>query len=358
MFSKFVVGTAVMVAILAGVGEMWFGCRVTCDGSAVTLIARAVKTLAMMEQKDYDAFKKAYVVLDDPQSNKEDEANVNAVYKVLVPLMELGHLTKFYVPPLMDPTRSSFLDLGWNQELFERKSADAMELSAGKVALDIGCGQGLVADMVQDQSGAKVVGINISLEQLAKARFNAEGKGKLGTVLDFKQGSMNDRLPFPDNTFDAAYIVQASPYAHNFTALMAEVKRVLKPGGIFSDLAVTLLDGYDANNATHVRMAAGARRVGVIPVWRSAEYYLDGCTKNGFTVKVSEHLGHYEMMQAATDFFNPLGDFLGFLHSVGLVGEKLVASIDRMNEHAQSLIQGDRQGLFTTNYWIVCQAPL
>jgi sterol 24-C-methyltransferase len=200
--------------------------------------------------------------------------------------------------------RATFHDLGWNQELFERKMADAMELGPNKVALDIGCGQGLVADMVQDQTKARVVGINISPEQIAKAKDIAAGKGKLGTALDFQRGSMNERLPFPDDTFDAAYIVQASPYAHDFSALMAEVRRVLKPGGIFSDLAVTTLDGFDPRNKTHVPMAEEAKRVEVIPVWRSAQYYLNGCRDNGFT---SELLGHTEMVQAATDFFNPLG---------------------------------------------------
>ena len=95
----------------------------------------------------------------------------------------------------------------------------------------------------------------------------------------------------------------------------------------------------------------------MIPVWRSAQYYVDGCEKNGFKVRLKKHLGHHEMMQAATDFFNPLGDLIGFLRYIGLVDDKLVASIDRMNEHAQSLIIGDRDGLFTTNYWIVCEAP-
>lgn len=299
----------------------------------------------------------SYDVFDSPQHTKEDEKKVNAVYKVLVPMMELGALTKFYIPPLMDPTRATFRDLAWNQELMERKMADTLELRPGKVALDIGCGQGLVADMVQDQSGSKVVGINISPEQVAKARDNAAGKGKLGTVLDFQEGSMNARLPFPDNSFDAAYIVQANTYAHNFTALLGEVRRVLKPGGIFSDLAIVTLDKYDASNETHVRMAAEARRVGVITVWRSIDYYLEGCTANGFEVLKSENLGHHQMMQAATDFFTPLGSFIGFLHQVGLVGDKIVASMDRMNQHAKALIQGDRDGLFTTNHWIVCRAP-
>ena len=111
------------------------------------------------------------------------------------------------------------------------------------------------------------------------------------------------------------------------------------------------------SNATHVKMAAEARRVGVIAVWRSAQYYVDGCEKNGMKVRIHKHLGHYEMMQAASDFFFGLGDVIAFLRYIGLIDDKLVTSINRMNEHAQSLIQGDRDGLFTTNYWIVCEAP-
>jgi ubiquinone/menaquinone biosynthesis C-methylase UbiE len=344
---------AATFAILAIVGEIKLNLMYR-----TALVGHAIKTLARMDYSDFNAFVNSYDVFDAPQHTTEDETKVNAVYKVLVPLMELGALTKFYIPPLMDRSRPTFPDMGWQQELFERKSADAMELRPGKVALDIGCGQGLVADMVQEQSGAKVVGVNISPEQLTKARNNAAAKGKLGEVLDFYQGSMNDRLPFPDNTFDAAYIVQASPYSHDFTATMAEVRRVLKPGGIFSDLAVVTLDGYDENNETHVKMAGDAKRVGVIPVWRPAQYYLDGCINNGFSVRTKQFLGHCEMMQAATDFFTPLGDFIGLLNKVGLAPQKLVTSMDRMNEHARALIQGDCHGLFTTNYWMVCEAPL
>ena len=342
----------IAIAMLAYLSET------TCGAlSRAALGGQAIKTLASMTAADYTAFMESYEVFDDPQFTDEDEVKVNAVYKLLVPLMELGALTKFYIPPLMDPTRATFSDLGWNQELFERKMSDTLDLTEGKVALDIGCGQGLVADMVQQHSNATVVGINISPEQIAKANDNANRTGKLGTVLEFTQGSMNEPLPFLDNTFDAAYVVQASLYAHDFHALMAEVKRVLKPGGVFSDLAVVSLDSYNPENETHAKMAAEAKRVGVITTWRPVQYYLDGCTNNGFTVSVSENLGHHDMMQAATDYFNPLGHVISMLHQAGLVGGSVVSTIDRMNEHAQSLIQGDREELFTTNYWIVCEAP-
>lgn len=343
----------VSVALLVGLGEQQFGLV-----TGIKWVARGVKTLWAMDKADFDAFLDSYEVFDDPQHNPGDEDKVNAVYKVLVPLMELGVLTKFYIPPVMDASKTSFLQLNLQQELFERKMADTLRLGPGKVALDVGCGQGLVADMVQDQSGAKVVGINISPEQIAKARSTAEGNGKLGSLLDFKVGSMNDRLDFPDNSFDAVYIVQANCYAHNFTALMAEVRRVLKPGGMFSDLAVTSMEKYNPNNETQLRMANRAKRVGVITDWRPNKYYEDACKANGFSIQISKDLGHAEMTQSATDFFTPLGGVMRLAYNVGLVGKKTVEAMDRMNEHAKDLIQGNIEELFTINYWIVAQAPL
>lgn len=343
----------VAVALLVALGQRTFGLV-----TGMTFIFRGIKALAQMDKSDFDGFSNSYDVFDDPQQNAADEAKVNAVYKVLVPLMELGVLKKFYIPPVMDASKTGFLNLNLQQELFERKMADTLGLGPGKVALDVGCGQGLVADMVQDQSGAKVVGINISPEQIAKARATAESNGKLGSLLDFKVGSMNDRLDFPDNSFDAVYIVQANCYAHNFTALMGEVRRVLKPGGMFSDLAVASLAKYNPDNETQLRMANRAKRVGVITTWRPNKYYEDACTANGFTLQIGKDLGHAEMTQSATDFFTPLGSVMNLAHKVGVIGKKTVESMDRMNEHAKDLIQGNVEELFSINYWIVAQAPL
>ena len=337
---------ALSIVITMNVFEEW-----------LNVVSQATTDISRFNKSDYSAFLNSYTVFDYPKHTKHDEIKVNAVYKLLVPLMEFGGLNKFYIPPLMDKSRSSFFDLSWNQELFERNMTDALQLGPGKIALDIGCGKGLVANMVFDHSGSNVTGINISPEQITKAKDNAEKKG-LSEVLDFYLGSMNEPLPFPNNSFDAVYIIQASPYAHDFSSLMLEIRRILKPGGLFSDLAVVTLDKYNIYNKTHVRMANEAKRVGVIPVWRSRQYYLDGCITNGFTVKFSKNLGHSGMMKVATEFFNPLGNFIKFLKYMGIVNKELVQSINRMNEHAMSLIQGDELGLFTTNYWIVCESPM
>jgi len=78
----------------------------------------------------------------------------------------------------------------------------------------------------------------------------------------------------------------------------------------------------------------------------------------GFSFKISKSLGHADMSQEATDYFTPLGDVVQMLSKAGLVSKNGMASMDRMNEYAWDLMQGGREGLFTINYWYVCQAPL
>jgi SAM-dependent methyltransferase len=151
-----------------------------------------------MTHSDFEAFLGSYDVFGQPKGDASDEAKVNAVYKVLVPLMALGSLTKYYIPPVMDPSKVGFKYLNHNQVLFEQKVADTLSLKPGHVALDIGCGSGYIAQTIQEHSGAKVVGINVSPEQIATARAHAEASGKLGKLLDFQVASMNDPLPSED----------------------------------------------------------------------------------------------------------------------------------------------------------------
>merc|ERR1719272_2249459 len=190
--------------------------------------------------------------------------------------------------------------------------------------------------------------MNISPEQIQKAKDNAESKGKLGTLLEFNVGSMNDDpFPYPDKSFDAVYAVQTLGYAHNLTTMMREIRRVLKPGGIFSSLDFVTMDSYNPENKTQVQMADRAKRVGGIPIWRSIREHENAYVASGLSLKISQHFSHGDLVQAATDFFSPLGDVMKFLHNVGLIGKPLIDSMDRMNEYVVDLIQGDREGLFT-----------
>jgi sterol 24-C-methyltransferase len=348
----FVPALMVCVALLVGPSELrdkWDHLRT---------MGLALQTLYGMDQSDFDNFLGSYDVFDTPQSNSSDEVKVNAVYKILVPLMALGSLKKYYIPPVMDESKNNYKYLNHNQVLFEQAMADTIGLKPGQVGLDIGCGSGFIADTVQEHTGAKIVGINISPDQIATARANAERNGKLGKLLDFQVASMNDPLPFPDNSFDAVYVMQAICYVHNPVALMAEVRRVLKPGGLFSDLSIVMLDKFNASNQTQHQMMKNAQRISVVTTFRPKAEYEEACTQNGFSLKTSKLLGAADMTQAAIDYFVPLGGVIRMANKVGLMGDNVMQSMDRMTEYGVDLVTGEREELFSINYWIVCQAPL
>jgi sterol 24-C-methyltransferase len=72
---------------------------------------------------------------------------------------------------------------------------------------------------------------------------------------------MNDPLPFPDASFDAAYQVQAFTYAKDKEEVLREIFRVMRPGAKFSSMLWVLTDKYDPNNDEHVDLIDRARPV-------------------------------------------------------------------------------------------------
>ena len=47
-------------------------------------------------------------------------------------------------------------------------------------------------------------------------------------------------MPFPDNTFDAVYAIEATVHAPSLAGVYSEIFRVLKPGGTFGVYEVSL----------------------------------------------------------------------------------------------------------------------
>lgn len=105
--------------------------------------------------------------------------------------------------------------------------------------LDIGCGGGATLQRLLKRSkDAKVYGIGISEESVAKARkVNAEALGKQVFVC---QGSA-EKLPYEDGTFDLVTAVETVYFWPNLPGCLREVRRVLKSGGRFA-IMVEVLD--------------------------------------------------------------------------------------------------------------------
>ncbi len=97
---------------------------------------------------------------------------------------------------------------------------------AGQRVLDVACGTGVVA-VTAARHGAHVTGIDFTPKLLERARENAS---IAGLTIDWNEGDA-ESMPFEDAAFD----VVLSQFGHIFAprpeVALAEMLRVLKPGG-------------------------------------------------------------------------------------------------------------------------------
>ncbi|MEV4262172.1 class I SAM-dependent methyltransferase [Kribbella sp. NPDC049584] len=95
---------------------------------------------------------------------------------------------------------------------------------AGRRILDAGCGSGpLVADV--KERGASVAGFDASPAMLRLARE------RLGDDADLKVADLTRPLPYDDESFDDALAVLVLHYLEDWSGPLAELRRVLRPGG-------------------------------------------------------------------------------------------------------------------------------
>lgn len=107
---------------------------------------------------------------------------------------------------------------------------EALPLKPGMKILDIGCGAGKQCFLFDDflNADCDITGGDVSEELLAQARERSTEKN---TDIKFISLNFNETFPFEDNQFDLITCCFAIYYAENMPFTIAEMHRVLKPGG-------------------------------------------------------------------------------------------------------------------------------
>lgn len=110
---------------------------------------------------------------------------------------------------------------------------DGARIADADRVLDVGAGTGLIALAAAGRTGprGRVVAVDISRDALAECRAGAkaEGHAAVGCV-----GGQATLLPFPDRSFDVIVTRSVLIYVADKPAAVAEMSRVLRPGGRIS----------------------------------------------------------------------------------------------------------------------------
>lgn len=99
---------------------------------------------------------------------------------------------------------------------------------SGRSVLDLGCAGGFMAEAMVGK-GASVTGIDPAVRAIEAARARAAA---VGYEVRYDVGA-GERLPYGNAAFDIVVCVDVLEHVSDLTAVLAEVTRVLRPGGVF-----------------------------------------------------------------------------------------------------------------------------
>ena len=178
------------------------------------------------------------------RGKEEYEPMVRAFYELITDSYEFGWGQSFHFAPAKDG--ASFQESIAGHQHF---LGEALDLKPGMKVLDVGCGVGGPQRALAGKFGSSIVGLNISEYQIGKcSAYNR--KAGLEHLCSVLHGDFMD-IPAEDQSFDAAYHIEAIPHAPDKTAAHAEIFRVLRPGAIFAGYDWCMTPLYDSGNPEH-----------------------------------------------------------------------------------------------------------
>ena len=177
----------------------------------------------------------------------------------------------------------------WDTQAYEKNGAfvhgmaggvlEWLAAQAGEHILDLGCGDGQLTQRIA-ACGAHVVGADGSAEMVAAARSRGVEAVQAPAEL----------LPYPDAQFDAVFSNAALHWVRDQDAMMAQVHRVLKPGGRF----VAEMGGHGNVAAIQVAFMAVLDRHGYREREDGVNYYP---TPRAYTSRLERHGFHVDQIE-------------------------------------------------------------
>ncbi len=187
----------------------------------------------------------------------------------------------------LNPVRLGFIrqaiDLHWGGDI------ESVRPLAGKIALDAGCGAGLLCEPLA-RLGAGVTGVDAAKENIAVAAAHASGSG---LAIDYRAGELGE---LGLGRFDLVTSMEVIEHVADKPRFIAQLVRHLAPGGLM------VLSTPNRTTASRLLLVEGAEAVGLVP--KGTHHWDDFITPDELCDLL--HAAGMEITEMRGISFNPL----------------------------------------------------
>lgn len=216
-----------------------------------------------------------------------------------------------------------------------------------------------------------ITGVNNNEYQISRGK-ELNRKAGVDKTCDYVKADFME-MPFPDNSFDAAYALEATCHAPDAVGVYKEIHRVLKPGQCFAAYEWCMTNSFDPNNQEHQDIKTEIELGNGLTDIRTRAQCLEALEQAGFEVVWEKDV----VVDSPVQWYLPLdtsefslssfrttavGRFLTrnmlmALEYVGIApkGSQRVQAF--LEKAAEGLSEGGRKGIFTPNYFFLVRKP-
>ncbi|KAL6129951.1 hypothetical protein ACLB2K_068333 [Fragaria x ananassa] len=295
---------------------------------------------------------------------------VNKYYDLVTSFYEYGWGESFHFAP-----RWKGESLRESIKRHEHFLALQLGLKPGQKVLDVGCGIGGPLREIARFSSTSITGLNNNEYQISRGKELNRIAG-VDKTCDFVKADFM-KIPFPENTFDAVYAIEATCHAPDAYGCYKEIYRVLKPGQCFAAYEWCMTDSFDPNNAEHQKIKAEIEIGDGLPDIRLTGKCLEALKQAGFEVIWEKDLAK-DVKESPLPWYLPLDksrislssfrltavgrfftkNMVKALEYVGLAPQGSQRVQDFLEKAAEGLVEGGKKEIFTPMYFFVARKPL
>lgn len=282
---------------------------------------------------------------------------VDTFYNLVTDIYEWGWGQSFHFSPALHGKSHKE-----ETRMHEERVADLLSMKPGDRVLDAGCGVGGPMRAIAAHSGANIVGITINDYQVERARSHNKKAG-LDRLCEVVCGNFL-KMPFADNSFDAAYSIEATCHAPELQDVYAEIYRVLKPGRLYVTYEWVTTPKFHGDNPEHVEIIHGIEHGDALPGLRNYKQIVEIANSVGFEVLEERDLAlppaqpWWKRLKMGRIAYYRNHIVIAILSFLGIAPQGVVDVHEMLFKTADYLTRGGETGIFTPMHLMICRKPL